>query len=111
MYPTPITKYQIIDAEAEEFNTPDKLEYKFGPVAAGSLEFEYRGPHNCHVCLSPGPGEMDPMYEFILGGWENTQSVIRHCRQKPDKVAYKIKCRNQILIVNRSQNVRHCNGP
>ncbi|XP_014366080.2 uncharacterized protein LOC106716925 isoform X1 [Papilio machaon] len=72
--------------EAEEFNTPDKLEYKFGPVAAGSLEFEYRGPHNCHVCLSPGPGEMDPMYEFILGGWENTQSVIRHCRQKPDKV-------------------------
>ncbi|OWR54240.1 C3 and PZP alpha-2-macroglobulin domain-containing protein 8 [Danaus plexippus plexippus] len=72
--------------DGAEFNTPDKLEYKFGPVAAGSLEFEYRGPHNCHVCLTSAPAEIDPMYEVILGGWENTQSVIRHCRQKPDKV-------------------------
>ncbi|XP_045779497.1 uncharacterized protein LOC123877031 isoform X1 [Maniola jurtina] len=72
--------------DGAEFNTPDKLEYKFGPVAAGSLELEYRGPHNCHICLTPAPGEVDPMYEIILGGWENSQSVIRHCRQKPDKV-------------------------
>ncbi|XP_046959401.1 uncharacterized protein LOC124529628 isoform X1 [Vanessa cardui] len=72
--------------DGAEFNTPDKLEYKFGPVAAGSLELEYRGPHNCHVCFTPAPAEIDPMYEVILGGWENTQSVIRHCRQKPDKV-------------------------
>lgn len=72
--------------DGAEFDTPDKLEYKFGPVAAGALDFEYRGPHNCHVCLTTAPAEVDPMYEFIIGGWENTQSVIRYCRQKPDKV-------------------------
>ncbi|KAI8438201.1 hypothetical protein MSG28_010820 [Choristoneura fumiferana] len=72
--------------ESPEFDTPDQLEYKFGPAVSGILEFEYRGPHNCHVCLTAAPAEVDPMYEFILGGWENTQSVIRHCRQKPEKV-------------------------
>ncbi|RVE54471.1 hypothetical protein evm_000956 [Chilo suppressalis] len=72
--------------DGAEFNTPDKLEYKFGPVAAGSLQFDYRGPHNAHICLTPAPAEINPMYEIILGGWENTQSVIRHCREKPDKV-------------------------
>ncbi|KAI5639724.1 farnesoic acid 0-methyl transferase domain-containing protein [Phthorimaea operculella] len=71
--------------DGAEFDTPDKLEYKFGPAAAGQLEFEYRGPHNCHVCLTSTPGEADPMYEIILGGWENTKSVIRLNRQKPDK--------------------------
>ncbi|KAL0851414.1 hypothetical protein ABMA28_007224 [Loxostege sticticalis] len=72
--------------DGAEFDTPDKLEYKFGPAAAGSLEFEYRGPHNAHLCLTSAAAEVDPMYEIILGGWENTQSVIRYCRQKPDKV-------------------------
>ncbi|KAL4716580.1 hypothetical protein ACJJTC_010244 [Scirpophaga incertulas] len=72
--------------DGAEFDTPDKLEYKFGPVAAGSLQFEYRGPHNAHLCFTSAPAEVNPMYEVILGGWENTQSVIRHCRTKPDKV-------------------------
>lgn len=78
---------KIVDADGAEFDTPDRLEYKFGPVASGSLEFDYRGPHNCHVSLTTHPAEVDPMYEIIIGGWENTQSVIRYCRQKPDKVS------------------------
>lgn len=88
MYPTIQNLRSLIDTDGAELNTPDHLEYKFGPVAAGSLEFEYRGPHNCHVCLTTAPAEVDPMYEIILGGWENTQSVIRYCRQKPDKVVF-----------------------
>lgn len=88
MYPTILHLSTIIGADGAEFDTPDKLEYKFGPAASGSLEFEFRGPHNCHICLTTAPAEVDPMYEIILGGWENTQSVIRYCRQKPDKVAF-----------------------
>lgn len=88
MYPTNEIISFIIGTDGAEFNTPDSLEYKFGPVVSGSLNFEYRGPHNCHVSLTQAPAEVDPMYEIILGGWENTKSVIRHCRQKPDKVVY-----------------------
>lgn len=89
MYPTKDQNlFSVIRADGAEFDTPDKLEYKFGPAAAGSLEFEYRGPHNAHLCLTSAAAEVDPMYEIILGGWENTQSVIRYCRQKPDKVPY-----------------------
>ncbi|CAF4789213.1 unnamed protein product [Pieris macdunnoughi] len=72
--------------DGAEFDTPDKLEYKFGPVAAGSIEFDFLGPHNCHVCLTTAPAEVEPIYELILGGWENSQSVIRYCKQKPEKV-------------------------
>ncbi|XP_022117422.1 uncharacterized protein LOC110994849 isoform X1 [Pieris rapae] len=72
--------------DGAEFDTPDKLEYKFGPVAAGSIEFDFLGPHNCHVCLTTAPAEVEPIYEIILGGWENSQSVIRYCKQKPEKV-------------------------
>ncbi|CAB3239749.1 unnamed protein product [Arctia plantaginis] len=68
-----------------EFDTPDKLDYKFGPVAEGSVKFDFRGPHNCHVCLTSAPAEVDPINEIIIGGWENTQSVIRYCKQKPEK--------------------------
>lgn len=51
------------------------------------MDFEVRTPHNAHVSLTFGPKETDPMYEIILGGWENTQSVIRYKREKPDKVS------------------------
>lgn len=88
MYPTIRYRSCIVHTESPEFNTPDQLEYTYKPVQSGSLEFEYRGPHNCHVCLTNRPFEEDPMYEFIIGGWENKQSVIRYNRQKPDKVRY-----------------------
>lgn len=86
MYPTIRIIFKIIGADGVEFDTPDKLDYKFGPVAEGSVKFDFRGPHNCHVCLTRSPAEVDPIYEIMIGGWENTQSVIRYCKQKPEKV-------------------------
>ncbi|KAL0901795.1 hypothetical protein ABMA27_006967 [Loxostege sticticalis] len=75
--------------DGTEIFTPDsqdKIEYKFAPVSGGYLEFEYRGPHNAHICLASGPAEKEPMFEIILGGWDNTKSAIRYRRESPDKV-------------------------
>lgn len=66
----------------------DCLSYNFYPIQHGSLDVEVRTPHNAHISLTSGPKETEPMYEIILGGWENTSSVIRYNRTKPDKVTY-----------------------
>ncbi|KAI5639723.1 farnesoic acid 0-methyl transferase domain-containing protein [Phthorimaea operculella] len=69
----------------EKFDTPDKLEYRFRPVMNGYLDFDYCGPDSCDICLTSAPREGEPMYEVILGGWENTKSVIRLNKQLRDK--------------------------
>ncbi|KAK7790439.1 hypothetical protein R5R35_009487 [Gryllus longicercus] len=69
-----------------EVQTADKLEYQFRPVPVGALEVFVRTPSNAHIALTKGPQETEPMYEIILGGWENSASVIRYNREKPDKV-------------------------
>lgn len=72
--------------ERDEINTDDSLKYTFSPVISGDLEFEFKGPSNCHVCLTMDRGLTDPMYEIIIGGWGNTKSVIRYRQIKPDQV-------------------------
>nr|CAD7433108.1 unnamed protein product [Timema monikensis] len=66
--------------------TADNLEYSFRPVPTGRLEVEVRSPSNAHVALTSAPNETEPMYEILLGGWENSATVIRYNREKPDKV-------------------------
>ncbi|KAJ2947697.1 hypothetical protein O0L34_g9466 [Tuta absoluta] len=68
----------------DKFDTPDQLEYIFRPVMNGYFDFDYCGPDSCDICLTSSPGEEQPMYEVILGGWENTKSVILN-KQKPVK--------------------------
>lgn len=72
--------------EVSTIDGGDCLSYTFHPIRHGHLDFEVRTPHNAHISLTFGPKETDPMYEIILGGWENTKSVIRYKREKPDKV-------------------------
>lgn len=69
-----------------EVNTPDKLEYQFHPVSGGVFTFKVRAAHDAHLALTAAPAEGDPMYEIFIGGWENSKSVIRKNRQKPDVV-------------------------
>lgn len=57
--------------------TSDKLEYNFFPVTWGKVSVYFQGPSNCHIALSPENQEVKPITELILGGWENTQSVVR----------------------------------
>ncbi|KDR23720.1 C3 and PZP-like alpha-2-macroglobulin domain-containing protein 8 [Zootermopsis nevadensis] len=69
-----------------EITTVDNLEYSYRPVPEGALHIEVRAPSNAHIALTSANHETEPMYEILLGGWENTASVIRYNRQKPDKV-------------------------
>uniref|UniRef100_A0A6P4E9B9 C3 and PZP-like alpha-2-macroglobulin domain-containing protein 8 isoform X2 n=1 Tax=Drosophila rhopaloa TaxID=1041015 RepID=A0A6P4E9B9_DRORH len=67
-----------------EINTPDKLEYQFFPARGGLFTFKVRSPKDAHLALTPAPEDTGPIYEIFLGGWENTKSVIRKNRQKPE---------------------------
>ena len=69
-----------------EINTPDKLEYQFHPVSGSVYTFKVRSAHDAHLALTSTPTEAEPMYEIFIGGWDNSKSVIRKNRQKPDVV-------------------------
>jgi len=67
-------------------NTPNKLQYKFHAVRSGSVLIDVKAMSNGHIALTDRKGESSPMYEIMLGGWENKMSVIRYDRKQPDKV-------------------------
>ncbi|XP_058979645.1 C3 and PZP-like alpha-2-macroglobulin domain-containing protein 8 [Musca domestica] len=69
-----------------EIETPDALTYQFHPVTEQVFTFKVRCGHDAHLALTSQPAEGEPMYEVFLGGWENSKSVIRKNRQKPDVV-------------------------
>ena len=70
----------------ERIYTRDSLEYVYRPVPKLALDIHVRAAHNAHVALTNGPRDSQPMYEILLGGWENSASVIRYSKEKPDKV-------------------------
>jgi hypothetical protein len=49
-----------------EFETEDKLVYKFIPVTLGELHFRVRAPNDAHVALTTAPTEGAPMYEVSI---------------------------------------------
>ncbi|KAJ1522772.1 hypothetical protein ONE63_001928 [Megalurothrips usitatus] len=84
-------------------DTEDKLEYSWHHVQQGCLNLEVCCPHNAHIALTCGACESDPMYEVLLGGWENMASVIRYKREKPDKVRV-----NTPALLTQSEFRRFC---
>lgn len=60
------------------------MEYNFLPNATGFCQFRVRANNDAHVALTTGACESEPMYEIFIGGWNNSKSVIRKNRQKPD---------------------------
>jgi hypothetical protein len=89
---------QVVLVGGAEITTVDNLQYSYRPVPEGALHIEVRAPSNAHIALTSANHETEPMYEILLGGWENTASVIRYNRQKPDKVhnfCYNVFCWSQ----------------
>lgn len=75
-------------SDGEELQTADCLAYNFVALnqLGGSMTVEFKGPSNCHIGLMSVRGEDRPLTEIILGGWDNTASVIRVNRETPDRV-------------------------
>lgn len=67
-----------------ELETDDKLQYNFFPAGKAGVVFRIKAANDCHVALTSGPEESDPMLEVFIGGWKNSKSVIRKNRTKPD---------------------------
>ncbi|XP_043254886.1 uncharacterized protein LOC122398776 isoform X2 [Colletes gigas] len=77
----------LIEGQTNALYTRNDLTYKYHPVrTGGSVLVEVRAKSNAHIALTKQKGESTPMYEIMLGGWENTASVIRYNRKQPDKV-------------------------
>ncbi|GJQ79410.1 hypothetical protein Trydic_g16269 [Trypoxylus dichotomus] len=67
-----------------QIETPDKLEYQFIPNNTGFVQFRVRADHDAHIALTTSAAECDPMYEVFFGSWNNSKSIIRKNRTKPD---------------------------
>lgn len=54
------------------------------PVAGkAAVLFKASANNDIHVALSDAAKTMDPMYEIVIGGWNNTKSVVRRRSQGP----------------------------
>ena len=66
--------------------------YHYFSTSMDQIEFQVQAAGNVLMALSPRLGDADAMYEIAIGGWENTKSVIRRCKnvsiQWKCKVAY-----------------------
>ncbi|KAJ8039556.1 C3 and PZP-like alpha-2-macroglobulin domain-containing protein 8 [Holothuria leucospilota] len=72
-----------------EYNTDTTYYYRYleSPLVNNLIEFEAKANNDVHIALSPSQSSSD-LYEIVIGGWENTQSVIRRCKQ----------CENQVTV-------------
>lgn len=55
--------------------------YKFPTEGRGIVCFSTNAITDVHVAISPKPGTVDPMYEIVIGGWGNSECVIRRTAQ------------------------------
>ncbi|KAG0575948.1 hypothetical protein KC19_5G042800 [Ceratodon purpureus] len=101
---TPITYSNVVVTEVEHIQAPDDVEekihlelvmdqkwsimprhgqytwahyWKLPRMGQGVMSFAVEGNTDIHLAVSARPQTLKPMYEIVIGGWNNTQSVIR----------------------------------
>lgn len=65
----PVYQYHYID-ELSTFIRHEKY-----------IQIDIKGCHDAHFILSEHRNDSFSSYEIVVGGWGNTQSVIRECKQ------------------------------
>ncbi|KAJ8041524.1 C3 and PZP-like alpha-2-macroglobulin domain-containing protein 8 [Holothuria leucospilota] len=65
-----------------EYDTDTSYYYRYLelPVGISHIQFEAKANNDVHIALSPSENSSD-LYEIVIGGWKNTKSVIRRCKQ------------------------------
>ncbi|KAI8500095.1 hypothetical protein Bbelb_224120 [Branchiostoma belcheri] len=68
--------------------TGSDLSYRWDlpPLTSSPFTFEVKANSDVHIALSNQNSPMDDMYEIVIGGWENSMSVIRR-KQQGDALA------------------------
>ncbi|KAJ8036335.1 Macrophage mannose receptor 1 [Holothuria leucospilota] len=63
------------------YSTDTNFYYRYhpSPLPSNRVEFEVKAESDVHVSLTSSNTGQGQMYEIIIGGWTNTQSVIRLC--------------------------------
>ncbi|XP_066284945.1 uncharacterized protein [Branchiostoma lanceolatum] len=67
--------------EYYETDTQYRYRWNLPPLTVSRFTFEVQANNDAHVALSSQNQDLDAMYEIVLGGWRNTQSVIRRSKQ------------------------------
>lgn len=49
----------------------------------GTFKFTATASSDIHIAIAELPNAMDPMYEIVIGGWNNLKSVVRRKSQGP----------------------------
>ncbi|XP_077978663.1 uncharacterized protein LOC144434081 [Glandiceps talaboti] len=72
----------------KEFSTDTTYQYRYlassSPVTR--VDFKAKAKNDVHIALSDGPEDKPALYEIVIGGWGNTQSVIRRSKQGNTKI-------------------------
>jgi hypothetical protein len=83
-----------VDGMLEIDLPPMRGQYTFGSPdiylthpGHGCVMFSAHATNDVYIALSPHKRVHSPMYEFVIGGWGNTRSVVRRHAQGPELAA------------------------
>ncbi|CAH1266418.1 CPAMD8 [Branchiostoma lanceolatum] len=62
-------------------DTQYRYRWDLPKLTGNSFTFQVQANNDVHVALSPQAQHQSAMYEIVIGGWANTQSVIRRTPQ------------------------------
>ncbi|VDI67056.1 Hypothetical predicted protein [Mytilus galloprovincialis] len=94
---TGIWSFPCQDCQVPIIKTPNLYKYipltdngiDMGNPVRQSIRFKVKANNDAHVALMSSNNPNDPLYEIVLGGWGNKQSVIRDRKQGGQLAVYR----------------------